>query len=75
MKVKITYKVRGMNFEASADNIAKAYEYVKAIIMANELSFPQQQEALSNYMVLLSGIETGERISHENHIFKIEKEA
>ncbi len=75
MKVKITYKVGGMNFEAVADNIANAYEYIKAIIWANELNFPRQAETLSNYMVLLADMEKANGISHENHIFKIEKEA
>lgn len=75
MKVKITYKVHGMNFEARADTISEAYEYVKAIIKANPASYVGQEEALSNYMIILSDFQTGNSVSHENHIFKIEKEA
>ena len=73
MKFKITYKVCGMGFEAIADTISEAYEYAKAIIEAEKLSFPRQEETLSEYMDLLVQIKNGWTDAHINHIFRIEK--
>ena len=53
MKFKITFYVWGKKFSAVADTIAEAYEYVRAIIDANDVKFPDKPEALSEYMIIL----------------------
>ena len=72
MVLKITHKVCGMPFTAVADNIAQAYEYIQAIIKAESLNFPNQQETLSEYMAILAQFKDGKILKTENHIFKIE---
>ena len=72
MTLKITYKVGGMGFTAIAKNIAQAYEYVHAIIKANTINFPNQEETLSEYMAILAKFKDGQQLTAENHIFKIE---
>lgn len=72
MVIKITHKVCGMPFTAVAENIAQAYEYIQAIIKAESLNFPNQQESLSEYMAELARFKDGKHLSTENHIFKIE---
>lgn len=42
MTLKITYKVGNVGFTAVAENIAQAYECVRAIVQANTLNFPNQ---------------------------------
>ena len=74
MTLKITYKVGGMGFTAVAENIAQAYGYVQAIIKANALNFPNQEETLSEYMAILAKFKDGQQLTTENYIFKIEKE-
>ena len=68
MTLKITYKVGGMGFTAIAKNI------VHAIIKANTINFPNQEETLSEYMAILAKFKDGQQLTAENHIFKIEKE-
>ena len=53
MKFKITFYVWGKKFSAVADTIAEAYEYVEAIVRANEIRFPNIPETLSKYMIVL----------------------
>lgn len=72
MKIKITYKVCGMTFEAIANNIYEAYKYVEAIIKANAVNFPCQEETLSEYMCYLADMKNGETIKHSNYIFSME---
>ena len=72
MVLKITHKVCGMPFAAVAENIAQAYEYIQAIIKAESLNFPNQQETLSEYMAILAQFKDGKILKTENHIFKIE---
>lgn len=72
MMLKITYKVGGVAFTALALNIAQAYEYVAAVIRANNLTFPKQEETLSEYMAILGQFKNGKKLMTENHIFKIE---
>ena len=72
MVLKITHKVCGMPFAAVAENIAQAYEYTQAIIKAESLNFPNQQETLSEYMAILAQFKDGKILKTENHIFKIE---
>ena len=72
MVLKITHKVCGMPFAAVAENIAQAYEYIQAIIKAESLNFPNQQESLSEYMAELARFKDGNLLKTENHIFKIE---
>lgn len=74
MILRITYKVGGVGFTATAENIAKAYEYTQAIIEANLLNFPDQEETLSEYMAILAQFKDGKQLMTENHIFKIEME-
>ena len=74
MTLKITYKVGGMGFTAIAKNIAQAYEYVHAIIKANTINFPNQEETLSEYMAILAKFKDGQQSTADNLFFKIEKE-
>lgn len=73
MKIKITYKVCGVEFSATATCVSEAYEYLQAIIKANAINFPRQAETLSEYMCILVKIQNGETIKSENHIFRLEK--
>jgi hypothetical protein len=73
MRIKITWKIQGMEFDAVADTIAEAYEYVKAIIKAEKnRNFPNTDETLSEYMEILVKMKKHETIKHENHIFRVE---
>lgn len=72
MKIKITWTIRGMHFEAVTNTISEAYEYVKAIVKAEKTSFPNTEETLSDCMVILAGFLNDGR-SHKNHIFSIQK--
>lgn len=73
MRIKITRKIQGMEFDAVADTIAEAYEYVKAIIKAEKnRNFPNTDETLSEYMEILVKMKKHETIKHENHIFRVE---
>ena len=44
MKFRITYNVGEMHFTAEADNLAQAYEYVKAIVTSNKTIFPTKRK-------------------------------
>lgn len=73
MRIKITWKIQGMEFDAVADTIAEAYEYVKAIIKAEKnRNFPNTDETLSEYMEILVKMKKHETIKHENYIFRVE---
>lgn len=72
MKFKITYNVCGMHIDAEADNLARAYEYVKAIITSNKTIFPGQEGTLSWYMEVLTQIKRGETIKCSNRVFAVE---
>ena len=72
MKFKIIYNVGGMQFAAVADNLARAYEYVKAIITSNKTIFPDQEEMLSETMEVLTQIKRGETIECSNRVFAVE---
>lgn len=73
MKIQITYYVCGVSFEAVAGTISTAYEYIQAIVKANQISFPNQEEALSEYMTILADMKNGAALAHKNHIFAIER--
>ena len=74
MKIKITYFVLGMEFEAVTHSIPECYEYVKAIVKTNKISFPNPDETLLEYMGILMEMKNNNRlISHKNHIFMIER--
>lgn len=73
MKIKITWIIQGMEFDAIADTVAEAYEYVKAIVKAEKSrNFPNTDETLSEYIGILAKMKNHETIKHENHIFRIE---
>lgn len=72
MKFRITYNVYGMQFTAEADTIAKAYEYVRAIVQRENINFPDQERTLSEYMEVLAGMKAGKNTMHEMFVFKIE---
>lgn len=73
MKIKVTWIIQGMEFDAIADTVAEAYEYVKAIVKAEKSrNFPNTDETLSEYIGILAKMKNGEIIKHENHIFRIE---
>lgn len=75
MKIKIIYKVGKMEFEATADSIAEAYEYVRAIVKKEishdpfgELSFDE----LGQYMIALVRMERGETLPFVGKIIGLE---
>lgn len=73
MKIKVTWKIQGMEFGAISDTVAEAYEYVKAIVKAEKSrNFPNTDETLSEYIGILAKMKNHETIKHENHIFRIE---
>ena len=73
MKIKVTWKIQGMEFSAISDTVAEAYEYVKAIVKAEKSrNFPNTDETLSEYSGILAKMKNHETITHENHIFRIE---
>ena len=71
--IKTTYKVNGFEFSACALTPASAYRHVCAIVLNEQLSFPKQDETLSEYMKILTDIADGKAIKHENHIFALER--
>lgn len=71
-KLKITLKVCGVEFYATAENIAAAYRYVEAIINSHPVEFPNSDLTLSEYMSILAEFRDAGKISCENHIFRIE---
>ena len=71
MKIEVTYKVNAPHFAAVCDSIAEAYECVKAIVKRESAAFPNTEETLSEYIVVLANIDSRITISHENHLFKI----
>lgn len=71
MKIEVTYKVNGVCFSVVCDSVAEAYECVKAIVKRESAAFPNTEETLSEYIVVLANIDSGITISHENHLFKI----
>ncbi|MBS5399469.1 MAG: hypothetical protein KHY08_10245 [Lachnospiraceae bacterium] len=73
MKIKITLFACEKEFSATADTIAEAYEYIKAAMKLNKNAFPDMDDALSEYIEILTGMKSGERIKHANHWFEIEK--
>lgn len=72
MKFKITYNVCGMHIAAEADNLARAYEYVKAIVTSNKTVYLDQEEMLSETMEVLTQIKRGETIKCSNRVFAVE---
>lgn len=72
MKFKITYNVYGMQFTAEADTIARAYEYVRAVVQREKINFPDQEGTLSEYMEILAGMKAGKTKVYEMFVFKIE---
>ncbi len=70
MKIKIIYKVGKMEFEATADSIAEAYEYVRAII-DNEDIYDSFNE-LGQYMNALVDMERGETLTFSGKIIALE---
>ena len=74
MKFKITYYVHGMIFEAIAYGVTEAFDYIKAIIKAEKIMYPNQQEAFDNYFEILGNISRGEISSFSScsGLFKIE---
>lgn len=71
-KIKITYTVCGMDFKAETSSISEAYEYLKAIVKREKISFPNQEVTLSEYMNILVRMKNGELLKYENHIFALE---
>ena len=75
MKFRITYYVHGMIFEAIAYGVTDAFDYVKAIIKAEKIMYPNQQEAFDNYFEVLGEISRGNISAYLSGcgLFKIEK--
>ena len=72
MKFRITYNVGEMQFTAEADNLARAYAYVRDVITSNKTIFPDQEEMLSETMEVLTQIKRGETIKCSNRVFAVE---
>lgn len=72
MKFRITYRVGGMPFTAEANNIAEAYDYIRAIVTSNKTVFPNPEKTLSNYMMDLARIKCGELRLTTSHVFAVE---
>ncbi len=72
IKIKITYTVCGMDFTAEANTISEAYEYLKAIVQNECISFPDSEETLSEYMTDLVKMKNGDLLKYENHFFTFE---
>ena len=72
MKFKITYNVCGMHITAEADNLARAYAYVRDVITSNKTIFPDQEEMLSETMEVLTQIKRGETIKCPKCVFAVE---
>ena len=75
MKFKITYMVQGMIFEAIAYGETDAFDYARAIINANKIMYPNQQEALDNYFRMIAELSVGivSAIHSGDGSFSIEK--
>lgn len=74
MDFKITYYVGGMIFEAIAYGESEAFDYVKAIIRAEKVMYPDQREAFDRYLHIISDIANGKisAFSSGCGLFKIE---
>ena len=72
MKFRITYNVGELQFTAEADNLARAYDYVRSIITSNKTIFPGQEEMMAESMEVLALIKRGETIKYSNHVFMVE---
>ena len=76
MKFKITYFVHGMIFEAIAYGVTDAFDYVKAIIKAEKLMYPNQQEAFDDYFEIIGDMARAKgdvsSFSAGSGLFKIE---
>ena len=72
MKFRITYNVGAMQFTAEADNLARAYAYVRAIVTSNKAPFHDQEGTLSECMAVLAEIKRGETIKCSNRVFAVE---
>jgi len=72
MIFKITYKLYGVEFSAEARSISQAYEYIYAIVKANDLNLPCWEKALSEYMAILVQLQDGRLFKTENYFFRIE---
>ena len=70
MKIKIIYKVEDVEFEASANSIAEAYEYVMAIVYKEDINEPFNE--LSQYMNALVDMERGETLTFSGKIIALE---
>lgn len=76
MKFKITYNVHGMMFEAIAYGATEAFDYMKAIIKAEKIMYPNQQEAFDNYFCIIADMASGKfsAFSSGCGLFRIEIE-
>lgn len=72
MSINIIYKLNGAEFVSISETISEAYRDITAIVRTNKLMFPNQEEELSEQMVVLTKIKSGEISSFENLVFKIE---
>jgi len=73
MKLVVTYMIWGTPFRYEATSVHELYEAVCAVIKHNKLRFPDQEATMSEYFKIVSDIAFHDKISHENHIFKIER--
>lgn len=73
MKLKIGYDVGKVTFYAIVNNIADAYEYIKAIVSKENKTFLDEKKALSDYMENLVEFDSGEQGFYQDLLLKIEK--
>ena len=72
MKYRITYKVCGMFFTAEAESISRAFDFIRAIIQSEKISFPDQDGVLSEYMAILVNMKNGKTMAYSNFIFNVD---
>lgn len=72
MKYRIIYTINGKNFEAIADSIFEALEFIQAIVKAHPVPYKKTSDVLSEWMENLVNMQNGKLNSSANHLFKVE---
>ena len=73
MLFAITYNVYGVPFRYETENVYDLFNAVTAVIRANKLMYPDQDQMMNEYFTICADIAKGKIINHENHIFKVER--
>ena len=73
MKARVIYKVYDTEFERTVTSATELFDSVRSIIRREYNMFPDQKNTMDEYMRICANIAFSKSISHENHIFKIER--